>query len=568
MPTLNWIGKEKVINHHRDVPFRILEHKYGFNDTEGETQTPINSGNKIIHGDNLEALKSLLPEYEGKIKCIYIDPPYNTGNESWVYNDNVNHPKLKKWLEATLSAKQSGSEAVVGIDDLARHDKWLCMMYPRLKLLHQLLSNNGVIFISIDDNELHHLQVICDELFGASNKLGIIIWKNVTDNNPTNISVEHEYIICYANNRSKVDPIWKSSNSSVKDKLIEIGDELISIHSDPKELQRAYTEWFKENKPFLWPLDRYKYIDKNGVYTGSQSVHNPGKEGYRYDVFHPKTNIPCKEPLMGYRFPQTTMIDLLNQEKILFGEDHTKIIELKVYAKDYKAKLPSVINLDGRLGAYELRSIFPEVKKTFDNPKTVQLIEELLSFSTKADDTILDSFAGSGTTAHSVLNLNKIDGGSRKFILVEMEDYANTITAERVKRVINGYAGNEGTGGSFDYYELGKPLFVGDNSEYLNEEIDITKIREYIWYSETRTAYKQTEIKNDSQYFLGKKEGTAYYFIYEKDSITTLDYDTLATIKTKAGQYVIYADNCLLPKDFMLKKNIVFKKIPRDITRF
>lgn len=149
-----------------------------------------------------------------------------------------------------------------------------------------------------------------------------------------------------------------------------------------------------------------------------------------------------------------------------------------------------------------------------------------------------------------------------------MEDYANNITAERVKRVIKGYGDKEGTGGSFDYFELGKSLFVGENNEYLNEEVDTKKIREYIWYSETRKAFEQPEIKSDTAYFLGKEEGTAYYFIYEKESLTTLDYDILSSIKTKAGQYVIYADNCLLPKDFMMKKNIVFKKIPRDVTRF
>ncbi|HUW93205.1 MAG TPA: DNA methyltransferase [Bacteroidales bacterium] len=151
MPTLSWIGKEKVINHHREVPFKILEHKYGFSVAKGESEEPVNSGNKIIHGDNLEALKSLLPEYEGKIKCIYIDPPYNTGNENWVYNDNVNHPKIRKWLEATLKAKENGKEAAIGIDDLARHDKWLCMMYPRLTLLYKLLDKDGFIAISIDD---------------------------------------------------------------------------------------------------------------------------------------------------------------------------------------------------------------------------------------------------------------------------------------------------------------------------------------------------------------------------------------------------------------------------------
>ena len=156
----------------------------------------------------------------------------------------------------------------------------------------------------------------------------------------------------------------------------------------------------------------------------------------------------------------------------------------------------------------------------------------------------------------------------RKFILVEMEDYAETITAERVKRVINGYSDKEGTGGGFDYYELGKPLFVGDNNEFLNEEVETEKIREYVWYSETRTAYVKPDAVNENPYFLGLKEETAYYFIYKKESQTTLDFDTLSTITTKAGQYVVYADNCLLPKDFMMKQNIIFKKIPRDVTRF
>ena len=175
MPTLNWIGKEKVVNHHQDVPYRILEHKYTFSNlADLKNPTDLKSGNKIIHGDNLEALKSLFPEYEGKIKCIYIDPPYNTGNEGWVYNDNVNDPKIQKWLEQTLRAKEEGKTAAIGIDDLTRHDKWLCMMYPRLKLLHKLLANDGFIAISIDDNELFDLGFLLNEIFGENRKLACI----------------------------------------------------------------------------------------------------------------------------------------------------------------------------------------------------------------------------------------------------------------------------------------------------------------------------------------------------------------------------------------------------------
>ena len=234
-----------------------------------------------------------------------------------------------------------------------------------------------------------------------------------------------------------------------------------------------------------------------------------------------------------------------------------------------------ILKLEGveKVSDVDIIKIFENEGRVFETPKSIPLIERILKISTNKDSIILDSFAGSGTTAHAVLNLNKQDGGNRKFILVEMEEYAEDITAERVKRVMNGYgtAGSptaEGTGGSFDFYELGKPLFVGDNSEYLNEEVELDKIQEYIWYSETKTPFVKHQNKDKNPYYLGKKEGLALYFIYEKAYMTELNYDALATIKTKAEQYIIYADSCLLPKDFMMKNNIVFKKIPRDITRF
>jgi adenine-specific DNA-methyltransferase len=205
--------------------------------------------------------------------------------------------------------------------------------------------------------------------------------------------------------------------------------------------------------------------------------------------------------------------------------------------------------------------------KVFDHPKPYQTISHIINISTSKNDTILDSFAGSGTTAHAVLNLNKQDGGNRKFILVEMEDYADNITAERVKRVAKGYGKGKkvvaGIGGSFDYYELGLPLF--DESQNLNEVVGLSKIRVYIWFSETRTSFTEPQAE---PYLLGKKDESVYYFIYEKDRLTTLDFDALELIKTRGEQYVIYADNCLLPQAFMARHNIIFKKIPRDITRF
>lgn len=203
----------------------------------------------------------------------------------------------------------------------------------------------------------------------------------------------------------------------------------------------------------------------------------------------------------------------------------------------------------------------------FITPKPTSLIERVIALSTGPNDIILDSFAGSGTTAHAVLNLNKLDGGNRKFILVEMEEYAETITAERVRRVIDGYADKPGTGGGFTYYELGEPLFNEDG--LLNASLPTNRIREYIWYSETRMPVPDNPTETDeTPFFLGKLHETAYYFYYEPDTLTTVDYDFMATLRTLAGQYVIYADNCLIAREWLQEHRIIFKKIPRDISRF
>jgi adenine-specific DNA-methyltransferase len=229
MPTLHWIGKDKVINHHMDVPFKVLEHSYGF-DNGTQTEQATNSGNKIIHGDNLEALKALLPEYEGKVKCIYIDPPYNTGNESWVYNDNVNDPKIKKWLGQVV-----GKEA----EDLTRHDKWLCMMYPRLKLLHKLLADDGAIFISIADNEQANLKLICDEIFGSGNFVSeCIVQSNSAKNNANYISVTHEYMFIYSRKIGMVEKNWKVKKSNV-DEFVKRTNKLLSNKLEENEIKKS-----------------------------------------------------------------------------------------------------------------------------------------------------------------------------------------------------------------------------------------------------------------------------------------------------------------------------------------
>jgi adenine-specific DNA-methyltransferase len=406
--------------------------------------------NLFIEGDNLEVLKLLQKSYYGQVKMIYIDPPYNTGKE-FIYPDNFSE-SLDTYLQYA-GLKETGGEGRKWSTNTANegrfHTKWLNMMFPRLYLARNLLREDGVIFISIDDNEVENLRRMCDEIFGEENFLGTVVWKNATDNNPTNVAVEHEYIHVYSKNRSSLEHEWKSHVNEVKNKLVSVGVDLTGKYSEKEILQQEYSSWFKDNKAYLWPLDRYKYIDKGGIYTGSQSVHNPGKEGYRYDVLHPTTGLPCKEPLMGYRFPKETMDELLNKEKILFGDSHEKIIELKVYASEFKEKLSSVIDLDGRLGPYDIRSLFPEFTKVFTNPKPVKLLQTFIPFVAKRNDLVLDFFAGSASTVEALFNTCNSDGEKRRFIAVQLPEYLDEkhelvqfgyetiadIAKERIRRV-------------------------------------------------------------------------------------------------------------------------------------
>ncbi len=529
MPTLEWIGKDKVINHHLEVPYRVLNRVYSY-DENGQHETNNGSENMIIHGDNLEALKSLLPQYEGRIKCIYIDPPYNTGNEGWVYNDNVNDPIIKKWLGDTV-----GKEG----EDLTRHDKWLCMMYPRLSLLHKILADDGVIFISIDDNEQTYLKLLCDEIFGANNFLTMFIWhsrQRADSRNITNVSVDHEYILAYR----------KSENASFKGRQIDTS---------------------KYKNPDNDPRGPWASIDLSGLANAQQ------RPNLHYDIIDPNTGIVYPpNPNRGWSKSKETFERMLIENRILFPKSPTGRPREKKFLKDLQKQntgFSSVLmNEDVGYtteGTRIVRNIFNG--PVFDFPKSVNLVQTLIDQVTDKNSIVLDSFSGSGTTAHAVLNLNKVDGGNRKFILVEMGEYAENVTAERVRRVIDGFGeGNktvEGTGGDFSFYELGEPLMIQDS---INENIPVQKIREYIYFSETKSILDN--VTTDNSYFLGYKYGSAYYFYYEKDQLTTLNRDFLKTIKTKAESYVIYADVCTLGDSELEKYHITFKKIPRDITRF
>jgi len=380
------------------------------------------SKNIYISGDNLDGLKHLLKSYSHSVKCIYIDPPYNTGKDDFAYNDSFNFSIEE--LAEKLSITEEHAQRILDLTKRgsASHSAWLMFIYPRLQLARDMLKNEGVILISIDDNEMANLRLLCDDIFGEENHLGTIVWNNVTDNNPTNMAIEHEYIVVYAKNKERLEPVWKSTASDVKNILLDKEQELLStpLESDAA-LQSAYSAWYSQNKSQLGKLEGYKFIDKGGIYAGSRSVHNPGKRGYYYDVIHPATGKACTVPLMGYRFPEDTMQRLIREDKIIYGEDESKIIELKQYVKEYSDKLSSVISLDGRSGANTIRSLFDNVN-VFKNPKTPSILEELFSFAMGRDDTVLDFFAGSSTTAHAVMNLNTLDSGNRHYVLIQLQE--------------------------------------------------------------------------------------------------------------------------------------------------
>ena len=533
MPTLNWIGKDKVINHHNEVPYRMLERKYSYENGE-KTSEDNGSQNMIIHGDNLEALKALLPKYEGKVKCIYIDPPYNTGEENWIYNDNLNDTRIKKWLGQIV-----GKEG----EDLSRHDKWLCMMYPRLKLLQKLLIDDGIAFVSIDDNEYSNLKLICDEIFGIRNFITTFIWeKRVNRENRKIVSSRHDYILCYTKSKSEDGkPLYQ----------LPMSGEALSRYSNPDNDPRG-----------PWKSDP----------ATAQAGH--ATQGQFYNLVVPSGKEHKLPAGRCWLYTEEKMKNEIEAGRIWLGSDGNNTPRKKTYLYEKERGLtPETILFASDVSTNEkakneLKIIFPETIP-FTTPKPHELIEYILQISTTGNDIVLDSFAGSGTTAHAVLNMNKADGGNRKFILIEMMDYAESITAERVRRVIDGYGKDnkkvEGTGGDFSFYELGERLLL-ENGD-LNPNAEVEKIRDYIWYMETKTGYEKNSDSEDNAYYLSTYNDVAYYFYYQKEMVTTLDRDFLTTIKTKADEYVIYADMCTLSDELLRKYNITFKKIPRDIAK-
>ena len=507
----------------------------------------------IIREDNLEALKALLPRYEGRVKCIYIDPPYNTGNEGWVYNDNVNDPKIKKWLGEVV-----GKEG----EDLTRHDKWLCMMYPRLKLLQKLLVDDGVIFVSLDFHEQPFMRLIMDEIFGASNYVSEIACVNKPSGRSDDkyIATAHESIIVY-----RKSPLLTLGGFEPEEKITKRYNKRDTdgrLYRE-EDLRKRGTHDERTDRPNLF----YPFFFNQE--TGELIVG--GNDEKTPDGFIRIEPMKSKDVQGTWRWGQ----DTANAQKTYIhprympNKQQWSLFEWE-YLDERGAAKPTTLwdfkDVNSERGTEVFIKYLGFKKEDFPNPKPVGTIQRILQIATAGDDIILDSFAGSGTTAHAVLNMNKADGGHRKFILVEMMDYADSITAERVKRVIKGYGEGkkavEGTGGNFSFYDLGEPLLVGD---CLNEAVAPEKIREYIWFMETKQPYAPPSGGNP--YYLGKHNSTGYYFYYEPQRVTVLDYAFLSTITEKADGTVIYADRCSISEDKLAKMGVTFKKIPRDISK-
>jgi type III restriction enzyme/adenine-specific DNA-methyltransferase len=377
-----------------------------------------NSENIYISGDNLDGLKHLLKSYNGQIKCIYIDPPYNTGQDGFVYQDNFNYTSDS--LQAKLSISE---EEAVRILDLtkrgsASHSAWLMFMYSRLLLARDLLRTEGVIFISIDDNEQANLKLLCDTVFGEENFTGNIIIQTATDNNKTQINTEHEYMYSFCRNKSS-QGYWIGKNKPaelIQEKYLELKE----THNEKIDLiQLELREWIKKNKKILPKVSHYDNVDKKGVYHDGD-IANTKFGGYEYDIIHPITGGICKIPDKGFRFPFDTLKQMIDDEDIVFGEDETTLMKPKKRVENAKDALRSIIYEDGRASSNYVDRLLD--RGVFNNPKSHYILKRLFGFVTSNKDIIVDFFSGSGTTSDSVMQLNAEDGGNRKFIAIQIPE--------------------------------------------------------------------------------------------------------------------------------------------------
>lgn len=375
--------------------------------------------NLYIEGDNLEVLKLLQENYLETIKLIYIDPPYNTGKE-FVYPDKFSQTTAE-YMERSGQLDEEGYILSPNMESNGRfHTDWLNMMYPRLKIARNLLTKDGVIFISIDQNEVENLKKICCELYGAGNFVGEIIWQSATDNNPRQISTEHEYILCFAKDINSLNP-WLIESDKAQEIITQY--KLIKHQTnDIQEQQKLLRQWIKRHESELKGVAHYNNVDARGVYSNSTNSSNTKPGGYTFDIIHPTTGKPCVKPVFGWRWTEKTFWDYDKNGDIEWGKDETTQPHVKKRIETVKEQFKSIYYEDGRASTKQLEQLL-DGKKIFDNPKSVQLLSRIISFATQDDDcTILDFFSGTATTAHAVMEMNAKNGTHKKFIMVQIQE--------------------------------------------------------------------------------------------------------------------------------------------------
>ncbi|HRN79085.1 MAG TPA: site-specific DNA-methyltransferase [Ferruginibacter sp.] len=556
MPTLHFKGKTFVQNHHLAVKYHQLVPKKELSLTDKVSL----HDNLIIQGDNLKALKALLPTYAGKIKCIYIDVPYNTGNENWVYNDNVNSPMIQEWLGKA-----------VDIEDLTRHDKWLCMMMPRLKLLRELLSEDGAIFISCDDNELANLRVLLNEIFGENNFYSqVIVRANSRGQTYNQIAKTHEYLIVYTKNpETELFELEKDSESND----LNLNDEIGAFNI--RELRNRNPKFGKHNRPNLfYPIYiNPKSEDKDGFCLVSLTQSKEFSE--MVEPFNSQMKESCwrwgKDKVTKNVSSKTTTSNLVAKKK----NDGSFGIYEKYRKTTFKPKSiwddNSFLN---ETGTIELREL--GLENQFDFPKPKSLVKQCIALATTEGDIVLDSFAGSGTTAQAVLELNEESGVERNFILVEMESYANELTAERTRRVIKGVKTaksdllKKGTGGSFSYFELGDTIEMESLLRGKNLP-SYTEFARYLFYTATGEEFNEKAI-NEKTGFIGESKNYEVYLFYKadidwlkKNALTLELCKSLPKFKNK--QRLVFAPAKYVDDHTLLDYRIDFCQLPYEIYR-
>jgi adenine-specific DNA-methyltransferase len=581
MTEINFKGKEFVYNHHLAVPFRPLVP----DESKGVGPVALD-GSLVVHGDNLHALKALLPLYAGKVDCVFIDPPYNTGNEGWCYNDNVNAPMIREWFQSNP----------VGIEDGLRHDKWCAMMWPRLRLLHELLADTGSFWMTLDDNEAHRGKLMLDEIFGEENFVGDVSWKHTE--------------------QSKNDEKHFSRNKNT----------LLVYRKSESCLPFRFERTEADNKNYSNP-DR----DNKGPWR-SGDVRSPSlRKTLQYELTTPSGKT-IEPPENGWRWSKDVLEDKISTREITFVDNETRIFR-KIYLADQTGRTPENLWSGGRFGntrgaSRQLSEIFGD--DPFETKKPIELIQRIMEAASLENGLILDSFAGSGTTAHAVLDANNRDGGHRRFILVELEDYADRVTAERVRRVIEGYSFTgtqkrellreritwtkfkkaekllesvgkleekhaaeydeikktikngelvvigekavaeraKGLGGGFTYCTLGDPVEL---DKVLSGETlpSFEGLGSVLFHMATARAFNPAHVRPDD-FYLGKTEGQHVWLIYKPDLDWLKSPDAALTLKAAKeiaatdpdASHLVFAPARYVSQKMLVEQNIPVEFVP------